>query len=403
MKGIGEIIQNGPLNRNTLKNIDKAIVFMPLVFAVISITMMISISGGRLTSSFVITQTLAFILGAIAVLVILHMDYRYFQNWEKWLYVLSVILILLPYTPLGIELNNARSWIRLPGFSLQPSELVKITYTLFVASYLARNKNSLINFKNFLKMMAYTLPIVVLLLKEDFGSAAMFSFMWLSMVLYVGVEKKLFKKLLLIFAIMMPIAYQFLADYQKSRITAFLYPDDLTNMATQQVYHAKVAMGSAGFFGKGLMQGEQSSLNFLPVKESDFIFAVLVEQLGFVGGAVLIGLFAYFLYSIFKLVHNTEEIYGALIVVSFAGMFTAQVIENIGMCMGLLPVTGITLPFISYGGSSVLASMIAMGLILNIAIANRGVAFVGEGFTRRTKKQRRRAASHITEEEYINT
>lgn len=400
MWSMERLIENSPLNRNTLKNVDKALVFLPLVFAVISITMMISISDGNLKSSFVVTQTLAFILGIVAVLVILSMDYKMFQSWERWLYALSIVLILLPYTPLGIEVNGARSWIRLPGFTLQPSELVKITYTLFVASYLTRNKNNLINFKNFLKMMAYTLPVIVLLLKEDFGSAAIFAFMWLAIVLYVGIEKKLFKKLIIMFLIALPVGYQALADYQKSRITAFLYPDDMTNIATQQVYQAKVAIGSAGFFGKGLFQGDQSSLNFLPVKESDFIYAVLVEQLGFVGGALLILLFVYFLHKIFKLLHNTNEIYGALIVASFAGMFTAQIIENIGMCMGLLPVTGITLPFISYGGSSVLSSMISMGFILNIAIANRGIAFIDEHFTRRSKRQRRVPASTIVPENY---
>lgn len=403
MRIFEKLLDSNPLNRNTLKNIDKALVFLPLVFAIISITMMISISGGKLTSSYVITQTLAFILGMLAVIILLQMDYKMFQRWELWLYVASIVLIFLPYTPLGIEVYGARSWIKLPGFTFQPSELVKISYTLFVASYLARNKNNLINLKNVLKMMAYSLPIIVFLLKEDFGSAAVFACMWLAMVLYVGIEKKLFKKLVILFVIAMPIAYQFLADYQKSRITAFLYPDDMTNIATQQVYHAKVAMGSAGFFGKGLFQGEQSSLNFLPVKESDFIYAVLVEQLGFVGGALLILLFAYFLYKLYKLIYNTDEIYGALILTSFAGMFTAQSIENIGMCMGLLPVTGITLPFISYGGSSVLASMIAVGFILNIAIANRGITFADEQFVRRSKRQRRKAARRISEEEYINT
>ncbi len=128
--------------------------------------------------------------------------------------------------------------------------------------------------------------------------------------------------------------------------------------------------------GKGLFNGTQKDLNFLPVRNSDFIFSVICEEFGFVGGVTLIALFVWFLYSIMKLAFSIGDLFGGLIVIGFLGMFAAQIFENIAMCMGLMPVTGITLPFISYGGSSVLANMISMGIILNIAISNRGVAFL---------------------------
>lgn len=195
------------------------------------------------------------------------------------------------------------------------------------------------------------------------------------MVFYAGINGKLFAKCAVIIALCVPVAYKFMKPYQKARLTGFLHPDNLTIQGNYQVWQSKVAMGSGGFFGKGLFHGTQKDLDFLPVRNSDFVYSVIVEELGFIGGAVVLFLFGWLIYSISKVAASCKDLYGSLIVIGVMSMFVFQIFENIAMTMGAMPVTGITLPFISYGGSSILSNMLAMGLVINVAIKNRGVTF----------------------------
>lgn len=366
---------------NIFKNVDKWLFIVPLCLGIISVTMMLSTSYTTHIniSGTVINQTAAFVLGFIAIFVIMQIDYSIFEDWQKQLYIISVGLLLLPFVPgLGKEVNGARSWIDLRVTTLQPSEFVKITFCLLMAGYLIKNKDQLYSFKGFFKALLFAAPIIGIVLIEDFGSAAVFAMMWLAMVLFAGLSMEVFTKVLIGGICLFPIAYNMLASYQQSRITAFLYPDDLTNEATRQVFFSKIAIGSGGLFGKGLFHGTQNTLNFLPIKNSDFIFAVIVEEFGLMGGLVLIGLFILLIRALLKSAWETKDNFGSLVIIGFTGMFLFQIFENIGMCMGLMPVTGITLPFISYGGSSVLTNLIAVGFAINIVKANRGVAFLPE-------------------------
>ncbi len=367
--------------KNLLKNIDKPLYLLPLVFAIISVTMMFSTSydDGIVLSKTVIIQTVAYILGFIAVFVLSHMNYSVFEDFTKPLYIFSIIFLLTPYVPgLGVEQYGARSWINLGVTTFQPSEIVKITFIFIMADYFKRHRDSIRHFKEFFQSVIYAAPIILIVLKEDFGSAAVFVAIFIAMLLLSGVDMKLFGKICLIVVVLIPFMFKFLDEYQKQRITAFLYPDDLTISANYQVWQSKVAIGSGGFFGKGLFNGTQKDLEFLPVRNSDFIFAVICEELGLIGGAILIVLLVWFLYTLLKYVFSVKDFYGSLVIVGFVGMFASQIFENIAMCMGLMPVTGITLPFISYGGSSILANMLAVGIIMNIAISNRGVAFLDQ-------------------------
>ncbi len=364
--------------KNLFKNIDKSLYVLPIIFAIISVTMMFSTSydNGIVLSRTVLVQSAAYILGFLAVFILAHMNYSVFEDMIKPLYIFSILFLLTPYIPgLGVEQFGARSWINLGVTTFQPSEIVKITFIFLMADYFKKHRG-IRYLKDFLKAVIYAAPIILIVLKEDFGSAAVFGVIFIAMLLLSGIDMKLFGRIAFIGVIAIPFLFKFLDDYQKDRITAFLYPNDLSIPANYQVWHSKVAIGSGGVFGKGLFNGTQKDLEFLPVRNSDFIFSVICEELGLIGGAVLIILFVCFLYTLLKLVFSVHDTYGSLIVVGFLGMFAGQVFENIAMCMGLMPVTGITLPFISYGGSSILANMLAVGIVINIAISNRGVAFI---------------------------
>ena len=223
--------------------------------------------------------------------------------------------------------------------------------------------------------LAYSLPFLLIVTKEDLGSGLVFGIVWVIMIFYAGIDGALFAKCAAAVGISIPIIYHFLDEYQKDRIRAFLHPDNLSIAANYQIYQSKTAIGSGGFFGKGLFHGTQKDLNFLPVQNSDFVFAVIVEELGFIGGIAVIAIYSVLMYNIANVAKRCQDMTGSLIVIGVLGMFVFQIFENIGMTMSVMPATGITLPFLSYGGSSILSNMMAMGLVINVAIRNRGVQF----------------------------
>ncbi|MBN7772768.1 rod shape-determining protein RodA [Clostridium aminobutyricum] len=363
---------------NLFKNIDKILLFLPVCFALISIVMISSTAsqGEFVFAKDVKIQFIAYLLGFCAMSCILLVDYKLFENWERPLYIGSIFLLLTVYIPgLGVEHYGARSWIDLKVVDFQPSEIVKITFVILMALYLSKNHDTLKTYKGVFRAGLYASPFIVIVLKEDLGGAIVLSVIWLAMIFYAGIDYKILGKSACVFVVALPIVYRFMASHQKERIDAFLHPDNLGLAGNYQVWQSKVAIGSGGFFGKGLFQGTQKELKFLPVQKSDFIYSVIVEELGMIGGALVIALYAVFLYKILKIAYNAKENYGALIAIGFIGMFGFQVFENIAMTLGAMPVTGITLPFISYGGSSVVANMIALGFILNVGIRSKLINF----------------------------
>ena len=172
-----------------------------------------------------------------------------------------------------------------------------------------------------------------------------------------------------------PVAFIFLKDYQKERIEAFLHPENLSLSGNYQVWQSKIAIGSGGFFGTGLFKGSQKELDFIPVQQSDFIFSVIGEELGFLGGFMVILLYGLLNWRFTRIIRDSEDLYGALIVVGFVGMFLFQIFENVAMTMGLMPVTGITLPLLSGGGTSVIATLMSIGLILNVGVNSKAMKF----------------------------
>ena len=360
------------------KNTDKILLGLPLCFAAISILMIGSTAyeGAFIFNRDLKVQSAAYVIGFTAIFFILIIDYRIFQKYEKYLYVGSLLFLLTVYIPgLGVEHFGAKSWINLGVTDLQPSELVKISFVLLFANYLSRNSDTLFTYKGVFLAAVYGGPFIAIVLKEDLGSAIVMSMMWVIMVFFAGVDFKIFAKLSGLFLLLIPIMYRFMASHQKERIDAFLHPGNLALGGNYQVWHSKVAIGSGGFFGKGLFMGTQKELKFLPVQKSDFIFSVIIEELGMLGGLVLIGLYTLFLFRIIKIARAAKEFYGSLIAIGFIGMFGFQIFENIAMTMGLMPVTGITLPFISYGGSSIVSNMIALGLILNVGMRSKQINF----------------------------
>ncbi|MBR5228616.1 MAG: rod shape-determining protein RodA, partial [Firmicutes bacterium] len=291
------------------------------------------------------------------------------------LYLGSLGLMLMVYTPLGVELYGSRAWIDLGFTTFQPCEFSKILFAVSYAHFLSMRKDKLQTFRGLVIAVLYAAPVVVLILKEDLGNALVVIFMMIVMIYVAGADLKLYATCASVTAACTPLVYFLLKDHQKERIIAFLHPGDKSLPGNYQVWNSKVAVGSGGFFGKGLFKGTQKSLEFLPVAKSDFIFSVICEELGFAGGAAVIGLYTVFMYRIIRIAENAKDTFGQLIVTGLGAMFFFQIFENIGMTVGIMPVTGITLPFISYGGTSVLANMIALGIIISIGARSKIINF----------------------------
>lgn len=359
------------------KKIDKVICATVLILAVLSVLLIGSTTvSTNFFSRSVIVHIAAYIIGIVFILFFLKYNYTIFKGFEKQLYIISLILLLSVYIPgLGVELFGARSWINLGVTTIQPSEIVKILYILILAGYLEKHRDELYNFRCLIKAALVAAPIILIVLKEDLGSALVFAFIWVVMVFFAGIDLKAFLQFIVLICAAVPVAYLFLADYQKERIEAFLHPENLSLEGNYQVWQSKIAIGSGGFFGKGLFKGTQKELQFIPVQTSDFIFSVAGEELGLIGGCAIIFLFGVLLVRMMKIVHNSIDFYGALIVSGIIGMFIFQIFENIGMTMGLMPVTGITLPFLSYGGSSIVSNMMAIAFVLNVGMRSKRIHF----------------------------
>lgn len=364
-------------NLSIYRNIDKLVCLVLLALASISVLMIGSTSiDTRFFSRSVLVQIAAYVLGIVAILILMRYNYTIAHDLRRWLYVMALVILLSVYIPgLGIEQFSSRAWIDLRFTTFQPSEIVKILFILIMASYLNDHKDELNSFTSLLKAALIAAPIILIVLKEDLGSALVFVSIWIVMIFFAGIDLRAFAKFFALALMMIPASYLFLADYQKERIEAFLHPNNLSIGGNYQVWQSKVAIGSGGLFGKGLFNGTQKSLEFIPVQTSDFIFSVIGEELGLVGGAAVIALYTILLVRMMKILHNSLDFYGALIISGIIGMFTFQIFENIAMTMGLMPVTGITLPFLSYGGSSILSNMIAMGLVLNISVRSKKINF----------------------------
>ena len=356
-----------------LKNVDKLICLTVLILAAVSIVMIGSTSvDSNFFSRSVIVQSAAYFIGITAALILMAIDYKIFQDFTILLYILALGILLLVYVPgLGIEVSGARAWIDLRVVTFQPSEVVKLIFILIMADYLNKHHKDLNTFGSLVKAGILATPIILIVLKEDFGSAMVFASIWLVMIFYAGIDLKVFAKFFALVIAMVPVGFLFMQDYQRDRLEAFLHPNNLAISGNYQVWQSKVAIGSGGIFGKGLFNGTQKSLDFIPVQTSDFIFSVIGEELGLVGGVAVIALFGFLLVRMMKILRRSTDFYGALIISGVIGMLTFQIFENIAMTMGLMPVTGITLPFLSYGGSSIISNVLSIALVMNVYARGR--------------------------------
>lgn len=321
-------------------------------------------------------QVLFAIVGFFLFFLFSFLDYRYLRSFAWPLFFLGVLLLVAVWL-FGTEIRNVKSWFTLAGFTFQPVEFAKILLIIFFAKYFTDHAEDLFHFRHLLVSGAGAgVYILLVLLQPDLGSALILLGSFLALALLVNVRRSHLLVLILLLAVVAVISWFFLLrEYQHDRILTVLDPSRDPLGRGYNVQQAIVAIGSGKFFGRGLGLGSQSQLNFLPEQKTDFLFAVVAEELGFVGATLLLGLFAWLLFRLYRIARRCPDDFGSYLVFGLGIVLFIQMLMNIGMNLGLLPVAGVPLPFLSAGGSSLVAMLVAMGIVQSVAARGRRLTF----------------------------
>lgn len=314
------------------------------------------------------------IVGLLAMVFMASFDYLKLRTYSGIIYGAIVGLLVLVFI-IGQVLLGAQRWLPLGPFTLQPSELAKLALIIMLATLLSKKKDFGVDKRDFLIALGYTgLYLLLVFVQPDLGTALVFVAIMFGMMFAAGVNLWALSGLSAagVLGSVLAVKLNILQQYQVTRLLIFLNPQADPAGAGYNITQSKIAIGSGQLFGRGLFLGSQTRLNFIPHGYADFIFAVLSEQLGFLGGLVLIILFSLLLWWILKIAKDSRDLFGTLLCIGVFSSFLFQAFVNIGMNIGIMPVTGIPLPLISYGGSSFLATMMSLGLVLNVAMRKYG-------------------------------
>ena len=365
--------------KNNLKKFDFILFFAVLILTIIGNILVASatasFSGGKTQ---VLVQIFATIIGICGCALVSFWDYEFIAKKFRWLVGTDIfMLVLVLILGIGAEEVGGKSWIRIGPVGVQPSEFVKIGFILSFSYQLHLYQNKINEPKNLLKALLHIVTIVFLImLQPDFGTTMVFISIFAVMVFCARIKWRYIFGAAGAIGISLPIMWQFFfKEYQKKRILTFFNVGSDSQVSGYQVMQSKTAIGSGQLFGQGLFNGTLTQNELLPAKHTDFIFAVAGEELGFVGAFIIVALILFIVIRCYMTAMSAKEPLGAYIAIGVGTMLLVQSLENIGMTVGLTPVTGITLPFLSYGGASRLTHYIAIGFVLNVKIRNKKINF----------------------------
>ena len=354
--------------KDKILSIDYVLVFSILILGIVSMFAMYSTDGGEFkyhTNSHILRFCVFFGLFFLVSLI----QIRFWHDQSYLIYILFFIL-LLGVKYFGLTSSGSKRWLDLYFMNLQPSELMKVGLILFLAKYYHRvsieNMNSIRYL--FLPIIALIAPLLLVATQPDLGTSILIAAGGIIVAWLAGVRIKFFVYSSIAFLSLLPVAISFLKPYQKSRILTFLNPERDPLGAGYQIIQSKIAIGSGGLFGKGFLNGSQSYLDYLPEKHTDFIFTLFSEEFGFFGSLSILLLYALIISRIVKIGTLTRSTFGKLYCYSFATAFFIYVVVNMMMVLGLLPIVGSPLPIMSYGGSSMMAIMFGLGIVMSCKI-----------------------------------
>lgn len=375
------MLQHKQFGKKIFASTDSVLTTSAIVASLLGIVAIFSATYSMGSIKMVVVQICALILGCVAMFAISRLDYELWGEVTKIIYGGNIILLVLVlFIGMGRDSTGTRGWIDLGLISFQPAEIVKIGFIITFAKHLQKADEDVNYIPTLLMLMLHVGALVLLiLLQPDAGTAMVFVFIFISMLFAAGFSYKYLAAGFGAFIIAAPIFWyfkeKFLSPYQIKRFLVFFNPQLDPIGAGYNVIQSEISVGSGRLFGKGYLQGSQNQLEYLPAKHTDFIFATICEEWGFIGALVVVGLLLLIIMRCIYVATKCGDRYGAYICIGVGAMFTFHMLENIGMCLQLMPVTGIPLPFFSYGGSSLVTNLIAIGFVNSISSRRKGMNF----------------------------
>ena len=360
--------------RAALRHLDPTLIVATVALCVYGLFMVYSATHQSLEAlgepgNYFLKRQLAFVmLGVIAMAIAATFDYRLVKVYAGIAYGAVLFLLLVVLTPLGSETAGAQRWISLFGFQFQPSEVAKVAVVAALAAYLSEVRGG-ITLEHVWRSAAIAVgPMLLIFIQPDVGTSLVFAAILIGALVVAGARARHLGVLVLVALISIVVAFQLgvVKQYQIDRLTAFADPASDPLRAGYNKAQAEIAIGAGGLTGKGYLHGTQTNLDFVPEQHTDFVFTVVGEELGFLGGMLLLGLYAVVVWRGFRTAMLSKDVFGTLLASGLTVMFAFQLFVNVGMTVGIMPITGIPLPFVSYGGTSLLTSFVAVGLILNV-------------------------------------
>lgn len=373
-------------NKKMLRNLDWS--FVTNIYVILGISLLLLSSASRIIASdpfyYFKKQILWIIIGTAVFVLTATLDYNSLFKYANYLYGLNLV-ILLGVLLVGRTAKGAQRWISIGPFDFQPSEFAKLIIIVSLAAFLAKRQGKLNRLRDFIPPFFFTaIPMLLILKQPDLGTALVFIAILFGMMFVAGARPIILGGLILggiaVAAVALYAHFKYgvhlpLKDYQLMRLVIFINPQLDPLGSGYHVIQSMVAIGSGGLLGKGFMHGTQVQLNFLPEHHTDFIFSVVGEEFGFVGAVVILLVYFSLLYKAVRIAIEAKDVFGALIVSGIVSMFAFHLLVNMGMTMGIMPVTGIPLPLLSYGGSTMLTMMMALGLVVNVNINKQRLMF----------------------------
>ncbi len=360
--------------RRPLRHVDPVLLVAVLALTVIGLFAIYSATHQSLaavdldTGRFVKRQVTFMAVAAIVLLAAASFDYRFLKVYAGLIYVSSLILLVLVRTPLGTSVKGSQRWFELFGFQLAPSEIAKLAVVAMLAAFLSEIRGELTLGDVFRAVGLAAVPGLLVFFQPDLGTSIVFAGIVVGILVVAGARPRYLGILALTAAVLIFGGFHvgLVKEYQVARLTGFLDPQNDPLGTGYNRDQAEIAIGSGGLVGVGYLQGSQTNLDFVPEQHTDFIFTVVGEEFGFLGSVSLLGLYGLVLWRAFRVALVSKDAFGTYLAAGIASMLALQMFVNVGMTIGIMPITGIPLPFVSYGGSSLLLSCAAVGLLENI-------------------------------------
>jgi rod shape determining protein RodA len=353
------------------RDLDWVMLGAVILIAVLGLAMVYSATRNLVDDPyyFVKRQSAAMIVGVGVFLLILRIDYRKFRDFSLLAYLVVIALLFFVLTPVGSSSKGAQAWYALPGnFQFQPSEIAKFLLIVALCGYVNEHRGDIDPWRITMILGLALVPLALVQAQPDLGTNLVLAAIVLGLLAVAGVKGRYLVVIGLLAAtgVYAVVSLGMLKQYQIDRLTSVINPDTKTQTAAYNQHQSKQTIGSGGLFGAGWLHGKQTGLGYVPEQHTDFIFTAVGEEFGFVGAASLLALFAIVMWRTWRTARLSRDYYGTLVCAAIFAMFGFQIFENVGMTMGIMPVTGIPLPLMSYGGSSLIATCACLGLVANV-------------------------------------